>query len=110
MPDEERPLRLDWTGGRDVAAAPANVVLVQRVNDEITLSFGHAPPPIEIAESGEEEARAYFEGVGYKVTVQQIGRVTLTPRAALLLANNLRAVGIPPPVEGVEPTNEESSS
>lgn len=107
--DDEQTLSLDWTRGRDVVAVPANVVLVQRLRDEVVLSFGHALPPIEVAEMSGEEMSRYFE-TNKKVPVQRIVRLALTSDAAALLANNLRAIGFSPLEEAAGGTDKEAES
>ena len=82
--------RMDWSGGRDAQAQPVNAVLVQRLGDEIVLSFGHAPPPIPTATLSGEELVKYFEA--NPVPVQQISRFTLPLKATRQLLKGMEQI------------------
>ena len=105
-PESTEVVRLDWSNARDTVAVPANVVIVQRSPDEVHLAFGHAPPPVDIAEMNEKEVDVFLHTNG--VVVQQVVRVALTPGAASLLLNNLLAIGVRTPAGTTSANKEES--
>ena len=84
---DEVTIQLDWSDARNVVAQPANMVLVQGIRGECVLSFGHAPPPIAMAELDEAETMEFVKNNAIKV--QQITRVTLPPHTAKVLVQNL---------------------
>ena len=86
----EITVRLDWSQGKDVHARPVNVVLVQGIGEEVVVSLGHAPPPVETASLNGDDLTKYFKKA--PMSVQQIARFTLAAGMAGTLAKRLEEV------------------
>ena len=82
-------MTLDWSVGSDAPAHPVNVVLAQGSGEEVILTFGHAPPPIETATMTNEQTADFLKD--HPVKVLQITRLTLPERVAKLLMVILQA-------------------
>ena len=68
---------LDWGDAANAPVRPANLVVVQRSDDEIVLTFGHAAPPPSADDSNPTK-------------VQQVARFSITITAARVLARSLQ--------------------
>ena len=98
-------LALDWGEARRTPFQPTNLIVVQRVGDEVFLTFGHVAPPIEILSLEDEQASEYMRE--HPVAVQQVTRRALPPDIAALLVERLQqAVAVP---DGVSETPEVGS-
>lgn len=101
-------LALDWGEARSTPIQPTNVVVVQRVGDEVFLSFGHVAPPIELVSLDDEQASEHVRE--HPVAVQHVTRRALPPDIAALLVERLQyALGLRPPVDAREAAEEASS-
>jgi hypothetical protein len=81
-------VNFDWSVARDVPAQPVNLALVQGLSEELVVTFGHAPPPIEAATMTGEQMTDHLRE--HPVVVQQITRLTLPLGVARSLAQGLQ--------------------
>ena len=85
----EFQVTLDWSVGSDAPAQPVNVVLAQGLGEDVILTFGHAPPPIETASMTNEQTADFLKD--HPVKVLQITRFTLPERVAKILMTIIQA-------------------
>lgn len=81
-------MSLDWGEARKTPVQPTNAVVVQRVGDELFVTFGHITPPIEIISMPDDQVSDYVEE--HPVVVQQVTRRALAPDIAQLLMLRLQ--------------------
>lgn len=85
----EFQVRLDWSAGSGAPVRPANVVLMQGSGEQVILTFGHAPPPIETATMTNEQTADFLKE--HPIEVSQVVRVTLSESVAKILLATLQA-------------------
>ena len=79
--------KIKW--GASEPIRPANVVLVQGIEDEVILSFGCVAPHIAMAVMNEEQAEEFAKE--HSLAVEHATRFILPARVATILMENLKA-------------------
>ena len=79
--------KLKWGSAEPIR--PANVVLVQGIEDEVILSFGCVAPHVAMAVMSEQQAQEFTKE--HSLDVEHATRFILPVRVATMLMENLKA-------------------